>query len=102
MNEVNNMSLQMLLGHNDYNKLVKQNPSEFQNIKHSPCDIKVHKEEIIQTIIKLIDNDVDNLNNKLVTIFQDFTNELFKHWELLKVKQDNKFNKNDDSIKEDK
>tara|TARA_B110000285_G_scaffold150771_1_gene168318 strand:+ start:451 stop:816 length:366 start_codon:yes stop_codon:yes gene_type:complete len=101
MDELNDMSLQMLLGQTNYNKLVRQKQTEAQNIKHNCCDIKENKEEIIQTIIKLIDNDVDNLNNKLVTIFQDFTNELFKHWELSKVKEDNKFNVNDESIKED-
>jgi len=91
MDNVNDLTLQLLLNQKNYNKLVKQKRSETREEDIVVDKVKENKSEIIDTIIQLIDGEVDDLNNTIILAFDDFTNELFKHWDMLKIRDINKF-----------
>ena len=86
MDNVNDLTLQLLLNQKNYNKLVKQKRSETREEDIVVDKVKENKSEIIETIIQLIDGEVDDLNNTIILAFHDFTNELFKHWDMLKIR----------------
>ena len=90
MDNVNDLTLQLLLNQKNYNKLVKQKRSETREEDIVVDKVKENKSEIIDTIIQLIDGEVDDLNNTIILAFDDFTNELFKHWDMLKIRDINK------------
>lgn len=92
MDNVNDLTLQLLLNQKNYNKLVKQKRSEMREEDIVVDKVKENKNQIIGTITDLINGNVDDLNNAIILAFDDFTNELFKHWEMLKIKDINKFN----------
>ena len=92
MDNVNDLTLQLLLNQKNYNKLVKQKRSETREDDIVVDKVKENKTQIIDTIAELINGNVDDLNNAIILAFDDFTNELFKHWEMLKIKDINKFN----------
>ena len=100
MNDVNELTLQLLLNQKNYNKLIQIKREELREDEDSIDIVKENKEEIINSITQLIDGDVDNLNNQIILAFDDFTNELFKHWEMLKIHNQDKFNdvKNNDDV----
>ena len=100
MNDVNELTLQLLLNQKNYNKLKQIKREELREDEDSIDIVKENKEEIINSITQLIDGDVDNLNNQIILAFDDFTNELFKHWEMLKIHNRDKFNdvKNNDDV----
>ena len=91
MDNVNDLTLQLLLNQKNYNKLVKQKRAETCEEDIVVDKVKENKSEIIDTIIQLIDGEVDDLNNTIILAFDDFTNELFKHWDMLKIRDINKF-----------
>lgn len=91
MDNVNDLTLQLLLNQKNYNKLVKQKRTEMCQENQDVDKVKENKSEIIDTIIQLIDGEVDDLNNTIILAFDDFTNELFKHWDMLKIRDINKF-----------
>jgi hypothetical protein len=92
MDCVNDLTLQLLLNQKDYNKLVTRKRMETGEENQDIDKVKENKAQIIDTITQLIDGNVDDLNNAIILAFDDFTNELFKHWEMLKIKDVNKFN----------
>lgn len=92
MDCVNDLTLQLLLNQKDYNKLVTRKRMETGEENQYIDKVKENKAQIIDTITQLIDGNVDDLNNAIILAFDDFTNELFKHWEMLKIKDVNKFN----------
>lgn len=92
MDCVNDLTLQLLLNQKDYNKLVTRKRMETGEENQDIDKIKENKAQIIETVTQLIDGNVDDLNNAIILAFDDFTNELFKHWEMLKIKDVNKFN----------
>ena len=92
MDCVNDLTLQLLLNQKDYNKLVTRKRMETGEENQDIDKVKENKAQIIETVTQLIDGNVDDLNNAIILAFDDFTNELFKHWEMLKIKDVNKFN----------
>lgn len=92
MDCVNDLTLQLLLNQKDYNKLVTRKRMETGEENQDIDKVKENKPQIIETVTQLIDGNVDDLNNAIILAFDDFTNELFKHWEMLKIKDVNKFN----------
>ena len=92
MDCVNDLTLQLLLNQKDYNKLETRKRMETGEENQDIDKVKENKAQIIDTITQLIDGNVDDLNNAIILAFDDFTNELFKHWEMLKIKDVNKFN----------
>ena len=92
MDCVNDLTLQLLLNQKDYNKLVTRKRMETGEENQYIDKVKENKAQIIETVTQLIDGNVDDLNNAIILAFDDFTNELFKHWEMLKIKDVNKFN----------
>lgn len=92
MDCVNDLTLQLLLNQKDYNKLVTRKRMETGEENQDIDKVKENKPQIIETVTQLIDGNVDDLNNAIILAFDDFTNELFKHWEMLKIKDINKFN----------
>jgi hypothetical protein len=92
MDCVNDLTLQLLLNQKDYNKLVTRKRMETGEENQDIDKVKENKAQIIDTVTQLIDGNVDDLNNAIILAFDDFTNELFKHWEMLKIKDVNKFN----------
>jgi hypothetical protein len=96
MDNIQDLTLQLLLNQKDYNKIVKQKRNDSQE---DNCfdNVKENEDKIIQCVKHLIDGNVGELNNSIISSFDAFTHELFKHWEMLRVKQDNKFNACDDS-----
>lgn len=92
MDCVNDLTLQLLLNQKDYNKLVTRKRMETGEENQDIDKVKENKTQIIETVTQLIDGNVDDLNNAIILAFDDFTNELFKHWEMLKIKDVNKFN----------
>lgn len=105
MDNVNDLTLQLLLNQKNYNKLVKHRRTEICQENQGVDKVKENKTQIIDTIAELINGNVDDLNNAIILAFDDFTNELFKHWEMLKIKDVNKFNEttllSDDNDSED-
>ena len=92
MDCVNDLTLQLLLNQKDYNKLVTRKRMETGEENQDIDKVKENKAQIIETVTQLIDGDVGDLNNPIILAFDNLTNELFKHWEMLKIKDINKFN----------
>lgn len=96
MNTIQDLTLQLLLNQKDYNKIVKQKRNDSQE-DNCNDNVKENEDKIIQCVRHLIHGNVGELNNSIISSFDAFTHELFKHWEMLRVKRDNKFNTCDDS-----
>ena len=94
MDAVNDITLQILLNQKNYSKVLKNRNKKEDDDDDENDDKKIqhHKAAIITIVENLIDERIEDYSNEIIHSFDGFVKEIFKHWEMLKVKENNKFN----------